>query len=124
MAVDGGDRRALHFGQALEHLLAAAQCIADRAFRVERGELADVGAGDETGELGRTDDQALGRIEREAFEDRVEFEQHVLRQRIHAFAGAVEAEHDDPVGCGFGAPMLEAQSVETSEHAGPSVGVC
>ena len=117
MAVDRGDGGATQFRQPLEHLLPAPERVGDRALRVEVLEFADVGAGDEAGRLRRPDDQALRRVQREAFDDAVEFEQDVLRQRIHAFAGAVEAEHDDAVGGGLGTPVPETQTVETSEHA-------
>jgi hypothetical protein len=59
-----------------KRLLAAADRVGDRAFLVEGLEFLDVRAGDEAGRLGRADDQALGRVEGEALEDRVQFEQH------------------------------------------------
>ena len=49
-----------------------------------------------------------------------QFEQDVLRQRVDRFASAIQPEHNDPVVAGFRFPMLEAQSIEASDHAAPS----
>jgi hypothetical protein len=122
VAMDGRDGGTAEFGQPLEHLLPAPERVGDRALRVEGLEFADVGPGDEAGRLGRTDDQAFRRVQGEALDDGVEFQQHLLRQRIHALSGAIEAQHDDAVGR-FGTPVREPQTVQPCEHARPSDGV-
>ncbi len=121
--MDRGHGRAGEFRQALEHVLAAPQRVVDGALGVERLELADVGAGDEAAVLGRTDDQPLRRIQGEALENGVQLQQDLLGQRIHRLAGAVQRQHDHAIVAGFGVPMLEAQSVQASDHAAPSDAV-
>src|SRR5690606_4681625 len=110
-------------GQALERLLAAADGVADRALAVELGELADVGAGDEALVLGRTQDQGPGRIQGQPLEQRFEFDQHVLAEGVDRLAGAIERQHGNAVGALLDLPVAEAQSVQASNHAGPSVRV-
>src|SRR5690606_26215499 len=122
-AVDRGDRGAGQLGQALERLLAAADGVADRALAVELGELADVGAGDEALVLGRAQHKPLGRIQGQAFEQGLEFDQHVLAEGVDRLAGAIERQHGNAVGALLDLPVAEAQSVQASNHAGPSVRV-
>src|SRR5690606_39709557 len=80
------------------------------------GELADVRAGDEPPGLARAQHQALGRVQREAFEQRLQLDQDVLGEGVDRLAGAVEGEHDDAVVALFGLPVAEAQSVEPCNH--------
>src|SRR3546814_2561986 len=68
--VCSSDLGAAQLGQTLERLLAAADRVADRALRVEFGDFADVGAGDEALRLARTQHQPLRRVQREPLEQR------------------------------------------------------
>src|SRR3546814_4086067 len=95
-------------------VLAAADRVADRALRVEFGEFADVGAGDEALRLARTQHQPLWRVQREPLEQRLQLDQHVLGEGVDRLAGAVEREHDDAVLALLGLPVAEAQRSE--EH--------
>src|SRR3546814_190520 len=89
---------------------------ADRALRVEFGEFADVGAGDEALRLARTQHQPLWRVQGEPLEQRLQLDQHVLGEGVDRLAGAVEREHDDAVLALLGLPVAEAQSVEPCNH--------
>src|SRR3546814_9075757 len=120
-AVDRGHGGAAQLGQALERLLAAADRVADRALRVEFGEFADVGAGDEALRLARTQHQPLWRVQREPPEQRLQLDQHVLGEGVDRLAGAVEREHEDAVLALPGLPEAEAQSVETCNHGNGSL---
>ncbi len=112
-AVDRRHRGATQLGQALEDLLAATDGIVGSAARVEFAELADIGTGDEPAWLQRADHDALGRIQRDAFQQRVQFQQHVLRQCIHRLPGAVQAKHQHAILACFHLPMPETEPVET-----------
>lgn len=116
-AMDGRHRGAGQFGQFLEHLLAAANCVVDGAAAVELLEFLQVGAGDEAIGLGRAQHHALGRIQCQAFDDIAQFEQHVLREGIDRRALAVEAEHEHAVLAQVYLPMAESEPVETWKHA-------
>src|SRR3546814_12336485 len=80
--VCSSDLGAAQLGQPLERLLAAADRVADRALRVEFGEFADVGAGDEALRLARTQHQPLRRVQREPLEQRLQPDQHVLGEGV------------------------------------------
>ena len=110
--VNRGDRRDRQFGQALEHLLAATDRVADHAFFVERLELPDVGAGDKAAGLGRADHQAFGWVDREPLQQPVQFDQDVLGEGVDGRSGAVEGQHQHAVLAGEGLPVLDAKTVE------------
>src|SRR3546814_11469363 len=91
-------------------------CSSDLALRVEFGEFADVGAGDEALRLARTQHQPLRRVQREPLEQRLQPDQHVLGEGVYRLSGAVEREHDDAVLALLGLPVAEAPSVEPCNH--------
>jgi hypothetical protein len=66
--------------------------------RIELGEFADVGAGDEARFLAGADDQPLGRIDIELVEQRRKFAQHLGRQRVGGFARLVQGGGGDALG--------------------------
>src|SRR5690606_27834554 len=109
-------RGAAQLGQPLERLLAAADRVTDRALGVELGELANVGAGNEAPGLARAQHEPFRRIQREALEQGLQLDQHVLGEGVDRLAGAVEREHDDAVLALLGLPVAEAQSVEPCNH--------
>ena len=84
---DGRQRQAI---EAIENRVAARQqrfdlrCIGDAA------KLGDIGTGDEAPWLGGADDQAARPVAFELFQDSVEFDQHLFRQRIRAGALLIE----------------------------------
>src|SRR3546814_2302970 len=57
-------------------------CSSDLALRVEFGEFADVGAGDEALRLARTQHKPLRRVQREPLEQRLQPDQHVLGEGV------------------------------------------
>ena len=123
-AVNGRDRGAGQLGQALEHALAAADRITHHALLVEGLEFLDVGAGNEPLVLARPDDEALGRVDGDPFQQAVQFDQHVLAEGVDRRPGPIEHQHQHAVGARLGAPVLQAQpgevvlSLEASGHSG------
>ena len=110
-AVDRGDRGAGQFGQALECLLAELDEIGDLPALVEFLQRLEVGAGGERG-LGRAHHQALGRFHRDAFQQRLEFQQHVLAEGVHRRVGAIEGQDQHAIVAALDLPVLEAKAVE------------
>ena len=117
-SVDRGDGGEGQVGDALEDALAAEDGIADGAFRVERLELADIGACDEAFVLGRAQDHCFRRLQHDPFQQAVEFDQHVLAEGVDRFAFTVEGQHQHAVGAQLGLPVVQIQAVEAGQGSG------
>jgi hypothetical protein len=112
VAVDGRHGRAGQLGQLLVGGLAAADRIVDGAAAVEFLEFLQVRAGDEAGLLRRLDHHALGRVQRDAFEQVAQFQQHVLRHRVDAAVLTIQGENHHAVVADLGVPVAEAETIE------------
>jgi hypothetical protein len=78
VAVDGGNSRYAQGRQLLVDGLATGDRIADRALHIELLELLQVGTGNEAGGLGRSDHHRPWRIDGDALDQRIQFQQHIL----------------------------------------------
>ncbi len=105
IAVNDRDRDRRQPVEPVEYGVAARQRCLDLRRIGDATKLRDVGAGDEAGRFGGPDDDARRRLAFEFFQDRVEFGQHVFRQRIGAGVFFVEQEPDGAVLVGAHAPM-------------------
>src|SRR5690606_7438730 len=56
-------------------------------------------------------------------QQRLQLQQHVLGEGVDRLASAVERQHQHAVRALLDLPVAEAQSIEASDHAGPSVRV-
>ena len=120
VSVNGGSGQ---FGDTLEYLLAELDEIAHLPAAIQFLQRLEVGTGGERGLRG-TDQQALRRLQREAFEDRSEFQQDVLAEGVDRRFGAVEGQHHDAVAACLDLPVAEAESIETGHrhHVRRAVG--
>ena len=73
-----------------------------------------VGTRDEARGFARPEHDAPGRIDRQALDQRVQLDQHVLRECVDCLSGPIDGHQHDPVGSGFDLPVSEAEPVETS----------
>ena len=112
MTVDDRDGWAAQLGQALENELPAADPVFGLAPGFDLAEGFDVGAGNEARRLAGADHDALGQVQRDALEHRVQFVDHRARKGIHAFVGTVQRQDQDPVGAALGFPVEKAEAVE------------
>jgi len=105
--------RAVEAGKAVEHALAAGDGRPRFGIAGQFGEFLDIGAGNEARRLGRTDDQALGRIAFQLGQNGVEFQQDRFGQDIDAGVLHVERELVDAVAAPLGLPMCQSRHAVT-----------
>jgi len=112
VAVDRRHRGTRQFCQSLVDVLAKPDPVAGHALCLDLLEALDVRARDESSGLAGANDDALGKVQGDAFDHGREFVHHLAGKCVDVFVCPVEREDEDAIVAAVVFPVEQAKTIE------------